>query len=358
VVTVTGDLQVDAGGEAVLTARAMGEIPASGRLRVTHPGHQPEVIMVTPTTAGAVEFTQVVKNIREAFSYQFELNDATGPLHQVSVRFPPSVKTLRFVATPPAYTRLPEAELTPTSLKLLEGSKLRIEGTASKELRAAQCRILGPDAPLDLALDISNKTHFLTEIKVPGTGWNSLSVHLEASAQDGSVGDPAYPIELRGDRPPTVTLSAPKTEAITVIANDSVPIGFEADDDYGLTSAVMLYRVFRLLPDGGTEQTDTGKVPLPLPPGERSWKHQFAWNLARLVPAVTTGYNINFWIEVTDNNGIAPATGRSAECTIRVISEQEKRAELLALLALKAAEIEKLYEQQRAINSRTEAATP
>lgn len=72
--------------------------------------------------------------------------------------------------------------------------------------------------------------------------------------------------------------------------------------------------------DGSTDDAGTGKIPLKVPPGKRVWRHRFTWNLGLLVPAVTTGYSIGFWLEATDNNGVAPATGRSAEYTIRVIS--------------------------------------
>ncbi|MCX6878675.1 MAG: hypothetical protein NTW21_33415 [Verrucomicrobia bacterium] len=358
VVDVTGNLQVDAGGEASLTARAAGEVPADGRLVISRPGLPPEVIPVMPATAGAAEFTRIVKNIRADFSYHFELNDGTGPQHQVTVRFPPAVTTMRFVVVPPAYTKLPETELSPTALKLLEGSTLRIEGTASKDLRAGQVVIQGRDNPLELTVGAADRKHFMAAIPVPGSGWRSLAVHLIGSAGDGSVGDPEYPVELLRDRTPTVTITQPKDETVTVIANDSVPIEFEANDDFELTSATLFYRVFRLLPDGGTEAADTGKIPLHVPPGSRSWQHRFSWNLALLVPPVLTGYKIILWIEATDNNGIAPATGRSAERTIRVISEQEKRLELLELLGRKAAEIEQLYQQQRAINSHTEGTAP
>ncbi len=358
VADITRDVRVDEGGEAILAARATGEIPADGRLVVTHQGRPPEIIPVTPTTAGAADFTQSVKNIRESFSYHFELNDGVGLEHNVMVRFPPSPKTLHFVEVPPAYTKLPRLELSPTSLKLLEGSTLHIDGTASKDLRGGQVRINGVENPVQLTVDFSDQKQFSVNIPVPGSGWKSLSLHLEGADGDGSVGDPEYPIELRRDRPPTVTLTQPKDEIVTVIANDTVQIGFEANDDFELVSANMFYRVYRLLPDGGTEESGAGRIALKVPLGQREWKHAFPWNLALLVPPVTTGYDIIIWIEATDNNGIAPATGRSAERTIRVISEQEKRLELLDLLGRKAAEIEQLYDQQRAINSHMETATP
>jgi hypothetical protein len=160
------------------------------------------------------------------------------------------------------------------------------------------------------------------------------------------------------DRAPAVTIHTPKDEATTVIANDTVPIAFEIGDDFGIHTAKLIYKVFRVMPDGSTEEGGEGAVPLVVPAGKTTWKHFFSWNLALLVPQVSTGYSIAFWIEATDNHAGTPATGRSAERTLKIISEQEKRSELLELLGQKAAEIERLYEQQRSVNDRLEHANP
>jgi hypothetical protein len=165
-------------------------------------------------------------------------------------------------------------------------------------------------------------------------------------------------VELIRDRAPAVTIHTPKDEASTVIANDTVPIAFEVGDDFGIHSAKLVYRVFRVMPDGSTEEGGDGEVLLVVPTGRTTWKHFFSWNLGLLAPQVSTDYSITFWIEATDNHADTPATNRSAERTLKVISEQEKRLELVELLGQKAAEIERLYEQQRSVNDRLEHSNP
>lgn len=356
VVVVTRDLEIEEGGEVALTARAQGVVPPEGRLVVTRPGKAPEVIPVAPSGEGG-EFTQLVKNVREPFGYHFELNDGVGPEHRVTVLYPPSLKELRFVQVYPGYTKLPETEMRPTSLKLLEGSKLRVEGVGSKPLRGGSVIIKTAEEPLVVAFQPGeDHVTFRSELAVPGAGWKNISVHLDGREGDGSLKDPVYPVQLVRDRPPFVTLLAPKQETLSVVATATIPVAAEATDDFGLTSVTLYYRVLRPKLDGSTEEAESGRIPFELKWGERTWKHALNWNIGRIVPAVTAGCNIVFWIEANDNNGAAFATGRSAERTIRVVSEEQKRAELLEEIARKAADIERLYQQQRAINVRTDSA--
>jgi hypothetical protein len=358
VVAVTGNLRVDEGGDATLTARAQGVIPTGGKLVITRGSAPVEVIPVAPVTSGGNEFSLVVRNIREPFTYHFELNDGVGAAHEMSVHYPPVVKELRFTQIYPSYTRLPETVMSPTALKLLEGSTLRIEGTGSKELHAGVVWINGAPDPVNLTLAKPGKTAFRADLTVPAAGWKSLSVHIEGAEQDGSINDPEYPLQIERDKPPSINLTLPKDEMVGVLMNSTVPISFEVADDYGFSSVTLSYQVFRPLADGNTEQAESGSIPFKAPDGIRLWKRAFDWNLARLVPAVPMGGNIVFWIEVADNNGgpAGPSSIRSPEKTIRVVSEEQKRLELLERMAEKAAEIEQLYEQQRSINGRTESA--
>ncbi|MEK7953579.1 DUF4175 family protein [Luteolibacter sp. Y139] len=357
VVSVTEDLTVDEGGQAILTANASGEIPPDGKVVISYAGRPAETVMVPRSDKSPDEFSLPMANLREGFSYHFLLNDGVGREHQVSVRFPPVAEGLKFVQVPPAYTGLSESELTPTSLKLLEGSTLRIEGTATRPLRAGELRIGGVAQALPLTIEADRRS-FRAEVAVSSEGWKSLGIHMTSNEEVESVKDPVYPVELVRDRAPAVTIHTPKDEASTVIANDTVPVSFEVSDDFGIHTAKLVYRVYRMMPDGSTEEGEEGQVPLAVPPGKTTWKHTFSWNLALLVPEVSTGYSITFSIEATDNHADAPRIGRSAERTLKVVSEQEKRLELLELLGQKAAEIERLYEQQRSVNERLQHSNP
>lgn len=358
VVSVTENLRVDAGAEATLTARASGVIPTAGKLIITHNGRPSEILPVTPASPGSNEFSQVVRNIREPFLYHFELDDGIGRNHEMLVHYPPEVTELRFTQIYPPYTGLAETVMSPTALKLLEGSTLRIEGTASKELLTGFVRINGASDPVKLQIAKPGNTNFHTELNIPANGWKSISIHIEGNEHDGSLNDPEYPLQIERDKPPSINLTLPKDEIVSVLMNSTVPISFELADDYGFSSVTLSYQVFRPLPDGTLEQAESGSIPFKAPAGVRSWKRAFDWNLARLLPAVTIGGNVVFWMEVADNNGTpaGPTTIRSPEKTIRIVSEEEKRLELLERMGEKAGEIEQLYEQQRTLNDRTESA--
>jgi len=358
IVSMTEDITVDEGGQIFLTAKATGEIPPEGKVVISYAAKPAETLPVARSDKSPDEFSLPMANIREGFTYRFLLNDGVGREHRVSVRFPPAIEGLKFTLTPPAYTGLPESELSPTALKLLEGSTLRIEGTSTKPLREGEFRIGGAAKVLPLKITTPDHLGFRAEVVVPGEGWKNLSLHLCSAEGVESLKDPVYPVELVRDRAPAVTIHTPKEEASTVIANDTVPIAFEIGDDFGIHTAKLVYKVFRVMPDGSTEEGADGEVPLVVPPGKATWKHSFTWNLALLMPQVSTGYSITFWIEATDQQVPTPSTGRSAERTLKIVSEQEKRLELLELLGQKATEIERLYEQQRSVNDRLEHSNP
>jgi len=357
VVSVTADICVDAGGEATLTARAKGVIPPSGKLVILRSDSAPEIIPLNASAPRGDEFTQVVRNIRQPFIYHFELNDGVGTNHPLSVHFPPAIKDIRFTQIYPAYTGLPDSVMSPTSIKLLEGSILRIDATASKQLHAAMVRINGVDDPVIAKFTNPEETAFRAELPIPPADWKFISVRLEGIEHDPSTKDPEYPIQLERDKPPTVNLSDPKTDSISVVTNSTVPVSFDVADDFGFSAVNLSYQVFRPLPDGSIEQAESSTIPFKIPDRARSWKHAFKWNLARLLPAVPIGGSIVFWVDAADNNGSAagPSTVRSQEKTIRIVSEEQKRIELLESMAEKAAQIEGLYEQQRSINNQTQS---
>jgi len=357
VVSVTADLSVDAGGEASLTARATGVIPHTGKLVITRADSSPESIPLSAVTSGGDEFTQVIRNIREPFVYHFVLNDGIGTNHRMSVHYPPLVKEIHFTQIYPTYTGLPETIMSPTAIKLLEGSILRIDATASKPLHSGIIRINGASDPIIAKFTNPEKTAFRAELAIPAADWKSLSVHLEGVEHDPSLNDPEYPVLLERDKPPAVNLSEPKSDSISVVMNSTLPVSFEITDDYGFSAVSLFYQVFRPLPDGSIEQAESSHIPFKIPDNVRSWKRAFKWNLARLLPAVPIGGSIVFWVEVADNNGSAsgPTTVRSQEKTIRIVSEEQKRIELLEQMGEKAAQIELLYEQQRSINRQTQS---
>ncbi len=365
VASVTEDLTVEEGDEVILTARATGVIPSDGHLIVMRKGKPDDSILVTPAKPGSPDFTATLKNVREPFRYRFELNDGTGKTHSVAVHSPPAVKDVRFYQIYPGYTHLAEEEMKPSSLKLLEGSTLRVEGSATKHLQSGSVTILQGETPVKL--DFSRQKDglaFSSKLPEVDTTWKSLSIHLTGMERDESAKDPVFPVQVVPDRLPQVSLSSPKEETITVVASETVAITANVSDDFGIAGLNLFYRVLRPGLDGSFDESGNGRIPFPVK-GERSYALRLDWNLSRLNPAVSAGTRVVFWIEARDTNpasgkradrnqpsGPEPGTYRSPERTISIVSEDDKRTELLEEFGRKAAEIERLYDTQREINDR------
>lgn len=347
VLAETADLEVTEGGSLTLKARATGLIPSGGNLVITRVGQQAEVI---PLAGSGESFTRELSNIREPFSYHFELNDGVGEEHQVKVRYLPAIRDVNFTHAYPLYTGLPDAILPATAIELLEGATLRIKGSATKPIKGGSLVWnTGERFPV-----VAQDESFESSFPVPGSGLKSFTLQLEATDGEMSAEQAPYRVELVVDKPPSITLSKPAEENLTAVMNAKLPFRFEARDDFGLASVALLYRISRPLASGELRDSETGKFELGTP-GKPVLQGDFLWDLGKLMPAVPTGGSVTFWLEAEDNNGIAgPAVARSTTRTVRIVTEEEKRQELLELLSAKAAALEQLYQQQRALNRDTE----
>jgi hypothetical protein len=358
VVDGSGDLDLVVGADAALSAQAQGVAPSSGRLVVTYEGGRSEVITISPVSGQPANFAFLVKNVRQPFSYRFELNDGVGENHRVGVRLPPTVKELRFVQVYPKYTTLPETVMSPANLRLLDGSTLKIEATTSAELRSAVLEIKGQDAPVPLKVSGPEKNLVTAVLAVPSTGWKSFSIHLENAQGESSLNDPVYRVELVSDQPPVATLTLPKKETSTVLAQAKIPVAFKVSDDLGLQRVAFCYRVFRPGIGGALEATDEGQFPFEIAPGEKSMTRTMNWELGRLVPAVSPGCSITCWAEAEDTHSPKPGKPgvitRSTEKVLLIVTEEQKRQELIEQLGEKAKDLERLYELQRNMNEKTD----
>ena len=354
VISMTRDMSVVAGTDAVLTAKAEGKPATSGRLVIKLSGSKPQIIPVSPLRTENGVFQYTVRNIREPFGYHFEFNDGVGREHRVQVKVPPSIASIKFTQIYPKYTGLKDAEMPASNLRLLQGSKLNIEAAASEVILNAALKIEDLGTTLPLRISGTSGTEFKAEITVPETGWKSLSIPLENTRGGTSVNDPVYRVELIKDRPPLAQITQPRKEAITVVAGAKLPLIFKVSDDFGIKRVALVYQIFRTNVSGTLEMAEKGEIPVNFEATEKSVLRTIEWDLARLVPPVSIGCRISCWIEAED---FAPRPGagptRSSEKEIGIISEEQKRMELLEQMGERAKDIERLYDLQKEMNERT-----
>lgn len=354
VVALSGDFMVEAGADALLGAQARGVIPANGWVIITTHDGEVSTIPVAPARAGGPGiFRYTVKNVREAFSYRFKINDGVGSRHRVTVNVPPVLRQIRFAQAYPEYTKLPETAMSPGSLRLLEGSKFRISGIASEGLAEVSLTIKGSGeesqvVPMTLGKDSSS---FSAELPVPASGWKSMTVKLKTPDGRVSTNEPAYRIDLVTDRPPAVSLVLPKKDRVTVVPGTRVVFSYKAADDFGLRDLRLRYRIFRPGLSGTLNPGEEHSLPVSFDRELKSGSGEVAFDLATMVPTIPVGCSVNCWMEAVDSN---PKPGGvrtlSKEKVIAVVNEEEKRMELLEQMEQRAQEIEQLYNQQRLLN--------
>ncbi|MBN8712010.1 MAG: hypothetical protein BGO12_09335 [Verrucomicrobia bacterium 61-8] len=352
VVQTSGDLEVVEGGDASLFAVAEGVLPKSGRLVVIFDDGRKDAVVVTeaPDRRGFYSFT--LPNVRQPFRYRFEVGDGAGEDGRVSVKIVPSIIQTRFTQIYPGYTGLGETPLSTGTLALLAGGRLRIEGAANQPIKVARIALQGPGGEATAEVLGGDRRSFRAEIPVSSTDLSGVSLTVENDK--GEISQPVnVRIEVRSDKPPVVSIVSPRAEKLTAQASVVIPIVYTAKDDFGLSQVEIAYEVFRpQTRDQGDPPAERGRIPLPLP--ESSAPQRFSWDLGRLLPPLTIGSTVRFSIEARDNNSFSgPGLASSRSRLIRIVSDEEKRLELLDAFGDTARKVESLIKTQEKINEST-----
>ena len=179
----------------------------------------------------------------------------------VKVVPPPTLKSLVIRVNPPAYTGIASQVLAPglTQLRALEGTKLELEATANKPLAHAVLNVGEVPQGGDLAFDQA-RTAFRAELTVK----NNFNFWFDLKDTEGFRNREAVRYEVRGfaDQAPRVVIDEPKTDR-DVPAEATIPVRVMLDDDFGLQSARMIYR----LATGDSEPQEGAAIPLWTAPG-------------------------------------------------------------------------------------------
>ncbi len=232
------------------------------------------------------EFRGRIESVNQPFHFTVTAGDDTSSVRDVAVRVvpPPGIKALTVRMISPPYTGLPIQTLAPglTQLRALEGTTLEVEAEASKPLAEAHLRVGENPAGGALAFD-AGRTRFKTAIPVKGsfTFWFGL-LDTEGFRNRDEV---RYDVRGFKDEAPRVVIEEPKTDR-DVPADAIVPVRIVLDDDFGLHSARLNYRVAT----GESEPRDEVAIPLwvatdqsPAPVASSVVKHQelaHEWQLA------------------------------------------------------------------------------
>ena len=330
----SGDMRLGRGDTATLTATARGVIPVAGSVDIRFSSGRKQSFSIDPTPTDKSNFARPLENVQDSFDYRVKLGDNTTKWFHAEVLTPPIVTQLEVQQVYPAYTRLGAVTRSLGDLSVLSGSRLMLKVTSNNPLRANDSagnavHLLNPTTmpAVKLTVDPKNLRQATADVPVPPKT-SGFSILLKDTNGLTSRDPAVYRLDLVPDKAPTVKITYPQRQEELVTRIATLEIGFDAADDFGLSKLSLRYKI-----DDGKEQS----IPLEIGPNApRTMHNRYAWKIAKLTPPSATqptleGSTIEYWLEAEDNNDVTgPGKGVSEHFSAKVVTEAEKRAEILA----------------------------
>ena len=360
VVCLTGDKTIPAGESVLLEAQARGFIPSHGRVTLTDDSGHIQEIDIDREKGFSDRFSLEVKSVDHPFTYSITLNDGEAGPYDIKTVPRPNVTSIDCVQVYPPYTGLADLKRTVGNLALLAGSKLKIHAITNSKVVQAAIKLAGVDGTLPLTISGADGTELTGEIAIPADKLTGFSIQLTNVAGVTSGDETQYRIDLIPDHPPTAQLTAPERLQELYTLKAKPKIAFTATDDYGLAKATLCYRFVRDQDETAAADSDT-PAPAPLPPTQipidlgtghpLTFNGSYVLDLSALKPPVTEGMSIEYWLEAEDDNNVTgPGVGASEHHVIKVVSEAEKKAEVMNRMDDALSVVNELQDHESKIN--------
>jgi hypothetical protein len=308
-----------------LEAFVQGIIPAHGKVEVRYRSRRAQEFPLEQNVDNAINFGRTLENVQDSFSYRFLLGDGVSETFEVKAIPRPTVSTVECEQTFPAYTGLKPAQRSLGDLSLLAGSVLKFKAAATKDLKTATVKLVGVEQELPLTVNAQRPREFTGQFNVPRKGLTGFQLQMLDTEEMESRDSAIYRVDVVPDKVPVVRLTYPDRKEELLTRHATMIVGFEATDDFEIAWVRLKYKVDTV--DGGAEKA----VELDLEnqhPQRIRRRHE--WNIGGFTPVLGEGSVIEYWIEVEDSNNVTgPGVGATEHQLAKIVSESEKRADLL-----------------------------
>ncbi len=286
-------------------------------------------------TADRTEFRGEFRNVLENFQFRLISAEAETPWVSVELVQRPRIASLRLVAEDPAYTGMGVREL-PSGAGpyfLLNGSKIKVEGTADKDLAAAA--LVFGDRRLPLAVE---GNRFEGEVAANDVEAGTYYLEIEdrermaIPGREGLVGlgarDTArFRVRIRNDKKPRVNVALHGVGGM-VVPGARLPFSGSVEDDFSVVGVSLR---FEWKQDNSDTEPVTGDIALDGQTGEIG-KAEVSLDGAIELPPLDIPVNarISLQFAARDNDTVSgPKVGESTKILLRVVGEAELRTDLL-----------------------------
>ena len=320
-----GNRVVGVGDTIRLECFAQGVMPGQGEVEVKYRSRRAQTFPLDQNRDNRIHFGRVLENVQESFTYRFRLGDGVSGEYEIKAVPRPMVEAIDCEQVFPGYTGLPPTRRQLGDLALLAGSVLQLRITATKDLQSAALMLIGPGRKLPLALNPALPRALQGVFTIPVRGLNGFQIQMLDRENMESRDEAIYRVDILPDKIPVVRLTYPDRKEELVTRHVTLLLAFEATDDFQIRKIRLKYKTAAndQNVEKFTELELAGESPQKL-------RRRFEWKIADTLPGIVEGSAIEYWVEVEDNNNATgPGIGASEHQLLRVVTEAEKRADLL-----------------------------
>ncbi|MBO7621819.1 MAG: hypothetical protein J6T06_15010 [Victivallales bacterium] len=241
------DARIQRGGQLTITAVLEGDIPSETIIQwCAAPDASIEKLSMKQESETEPRFSVQTPPVFDQARFRLVAGDSTSAWQYVTLDNPPALLHWEAMATPPAYTELPAAQIKSTQEKqsIIGGSRLKFHAQISKPL--AKAELIQNDTILTSCLSKDNPSD---AIDVDFDTMLDGQILLKMTDDNNSVVSIPFPVNIIADRQPSIQLVDTPT-VITVRPDEPFAVAFRATDDFGIARA----GIERLLEDNGTEE--------------------------------------------------------------------------------------------------------
>ena len=299
----------------------------------------------TMVLVGDDRFRTVFPNVLDPFRLRVRGGDAVTPWHEVRLVDRPVVEDLTLRSAPPAYVGAEPHDLPKNvaSYPILAGSTVEVRGTASKALARARLSVgegLGTD------LDRVGEQGFRAVLAGSDLASGVYAVSLTDATGLASRRPARFSLRVVPDRPPTVRASLNGIGDL-ILPRAVLPLAATLRDDYAVRKAELVCATAV----EGSEEPQTARVPFGDAGTAYGEKEVEAAHRQDCRPLdLPVGARLTLRVEATDNDAVTgPKVGASRAFTLKVVTEDDLRADLLRREQEQRLECERLIRNQRTL---------
>jgi len=236
-------------------------------------------------------------------AYYFIMDGFKSRVFEADIQLLPRFKSLKVIVNPPSYTELDSTVYSyPLSnIRAYRGSELTLTGKTNKPLK--KLTLIKKQIEDRVSFSLTDGQNVLHQLDL--TESDTLAFFMKDSVGLTNKNNFEFIVELLDDQNPFVQIVEPETN-MEMEKPAEISIEYEANDDFGLTSAQLNYELKRAF----RKEAVKGSVPLKIPALNNS--ETFPWDIKQLNPKPRDV--LSFRIEVFDNdaiNGSKKATSRT-----------------------------------------------